>query len=137
MRPPPPARPWRTTSLPSGAQMVRRELSTIPVARLKEVTEGRLRLGKLESAGYSTVLSVFQSTPRQLTMIPGVGDQTAMQAVAAALQVARAVGDGLQVRIDLDPSNQLSTTLLQHVRLLENTEKDGFEQRVDNLNFCP
>ena len=114
------------------AQMVRRELSTIPVARLKEVTEGRLRLGKLESAGYSTVLSVFQSTPRQLTMIPGVGDQTAVQAVAAALQVARAVGDGLQVRIDLDPSNQLSTTLLQHVRLLENTEKDVDAAR-DNL----
>jgi len=104
--------------------MVRRELATIPVGRLKEVTEGRLRLGKLESAGYKTVLSILESTPMRLTAIPGVGDQTAIQAIAAARQVARAVDDSMQVRIDLDPSNQLSTALLQRVRLLESLERD-------------
>ena len=117
--------------------MVRRELSTIPVGRLKEVTEGRLRLGKLESAGYKTVLSILESTPMRLTAIPGVGDQTAIQAIAAARQVARAVDDSVQVRIDLDPSNQLSTALLQRVCLLESLERDVDASRDQLTRLTP
>ncbi len=35
-------------------QMVRRELSTIPIARLRDTTSGRLRLGPLEQLGVTS-----------------------------------------------------------------------------------
>ncbi len=60
------------------SEMIRRELQSIPVARLKDATGGRLRLGNLERAGYSTVLQVYDASPRDLLAIPGVGEQTAM-----------------------------------------------------------
>jgi superfamily II DNA or RNA helicase len=94
------------------SQMVRRDLAAIPVERLKDSTAGRLRFGPLASAGYVTVLDVLDTTPSALLSVPGVGQQTATQIHAAARQVAAAIEDGLQVRVDLDPGNVLSTNLL-------------------------
>jgi SNF2 family DNA or RNA helicase len=93
-------------------QMVRRELATIPVSRLRETTEGRLRLGPLEQAGFRTVLAILDAKPHHLRQIPSVGDTTATQAIAAARQIAAAVEESLKVRIDLDPANPHSTALL-------------------------
>jgi SNF2-related domain len=97
---------------PLRQQMVRRELATIPVERLRDTTEGRLRLGQLARAGFGTVLSVLDATPERLSRLPGVGAATATKAVAAARQVAAAVEEGLKVRVDLDPANPYSTALL-------------------------
>jgi hypothetical protein len=47
-------------------QMVRRELANIPVARLRDTTEGRLRIRPLEQAGLPTVLEVHDSSPGRL-----------------------------------------------------------------------
>jgi len=94
------------------SQMVRRDLGAIPVERLKDSTAGRLRFGPLASAGYVTVLDVLDATPSALLSVPGVGQQTATQIHAAARQVASAIEDGLKVRVDLDPGNVLSTSLL-------------------------
>jgi hypothetical protein len=93
-------------------QMVRRELATIPIARLRETTAGRLRLGQLEKAGFGTVLAILDASPYCLQQVPGVGTATAAQAVAAARQVAAAVDHSLKVQIDLDPANPQSTGLL-------------------------
>ena len=94
------------------AGMVQRELDTIPVARLRDVTAGRLRLSTLEKSGYATVRSVFNARPADLARIPGVSQETATHAVAAARQVAQAVEHDLRIRIDLDPQNKASTALL-------------------------
>ncbi len=81
-------------------ELVGRELRGIPVARLKDVTEGRLRLGALEQAGYTTVGQVLDAGPHALQQVPGVGLQSARQAVAAARQIAEAAKDYVAVRID-------------------------------------
>ncbi|HEY9472986.1 MAG TPA: DEAD/DEAH box helicase [Mycobacteriales bacterium] len=94
------------------AGMVQRELDTIPVARLRDVTGGRLRLGTLEKSGFATVRAVFNARPADLATIPGVSRETATQAVAAARQIAQAVEHDLRIRIDLDPQNKTSTALL-------------------------
>ncbi|MFF4758508.1 hypothetical protein [Streptomyces sp. NPDC001292] len=43
---------------PLQAELVALELESIPVARLRDVTEGRLRLGAVEAAGLRTVRAV-------------------------------------------------------------------------------
>ncbi|MFI2779865.1 DEAD/DEAH box helicase [Streptomyces sp. ALB3] len=87
-------------------------LASIPVSRLSEVTEGRLRLGALERAGYVTVGRVHAAGRYELRQIPGVGAQTADQALAAARQIAHAVRDTVTVRIDVDARDTATTALL-------------------------
>ncbi|MEU0357786.1 DEAD/DEAH box helicase [Streptomyces cyaneofuscatus] len=94
------------------ASLAGRELAAIPFARLKDVTDGRLRLGALEQAGFTTVGQVH-STPRyELRQIPGVGANTADQALAAAGQIADAVRETISVRIDVDTPDDTTTALV-------------------------
>ncbi|MFE4798098.1 DEAD/DEAH box helicase [Streptomyces sp. NPDC056708] len=100
--------------------LIRRELSAIPVSRLKDVTEGRLRLGAIEQAGFTTVGQVHGANRYELRQIPGVGAQTADQALAAAGQIAHAVRDTVAVRIDVDTPDESTTALVTAVhRLVE------------------
>lgn len=48
----------RAALAPIHAELVGKELESIPVSRLKDVTEGRLRLGALEMAGFASVRAV-------------------------------------------------------------------------------
>ncbi|MFJ8172116.1 DEAD/DEAH box helicase [Streptomyces sp. ADI93-02] len=88
------------------------ELASIPASRLADVTEGRLRLGALEQAGYTTVGRVHGAGRYELRQIPGVGAQTADQALAAARQIAHAVRDTVAVRIDMDAADAETNALL-------------------------
>ncbi|WP_392674138.1 DEAD/DEAH box helicase [Streptomyces sp. LN785] len=100
--------------------LVRRELAAIPVSRLKDVTEGRLRLGAVEQAGYTTVGQVHEANRYELRQIPGVGAQTADQALAAAGQIAHAVRDTVAVRIDVEAPDESTTALVTALhRLVE------------------
>ncbi|THA67148.1 DEAD/DEAH box helicase [Streptomyces sp. A0958] len=92
--------------------LVRADLVSIPVSRLKEVTEGRLRLGAVEQAGFTTVGQVYGASRYELRQIPGVGAQTADQALAAAGQIAHAVRDTVAVRIDVDAPDDATTALV-------------------------
>ncbi|NDZ57212.1 DEAD/DEAH box helicase [Streptomyces anulatus] len=92
--------------------LVGRELAAIPVSRLKDVTEGRLRLGALEQAGFGTVGQVHGTHRYELRQLPGVGAHTADQALAAAAQIAHAVRDTVSVRIDVDAPDDTSTALV-------------------------
>lgn len=92
--------------------LVGRELAAIPVSRLKDVTEGRLRIGAVEEAGYGTVGQVHEASRYELRQIPGVGAQTADQALAAARQIAHAVRDTVSVRFDVDAPDAPTTTLV-------------------------
>src|SRR5262249_20631014 len=50
---------------------VAKALEAISVARLKDVTEGRLRVAALKAAGFQTVRKVHQATTYDLLRIPG------------------------------------------------------------------
>lgn len=91
------------------------DLDAMPIDRIKDVTEGRLRLGALQEYGYRTVADVLRAGPSRLLQVPGVGESTAPKAFAAADQIRRALQDSIQFRIDLDPSDETSTALLRAV----------------------
>ncbi|MEU1185449.1 SNF2-related protein [Streptomyces sp. NPDC005820] len=102
----------RAAHAPLRDALVAEELRTIPPARLKEVTEGRLRLPALEAAGFDSVGAVYRASRHTLRQIPGVGPQTADQALAAARQLARAVEETVSVRIDVDAPEPRTTALV-------------------------
>jgi len=81
-------------------RLVEEDLDAVSVNRLKETTEGRLRLGVIESAGYRSVGRVLAAGRSQLQQIPGVGPETATKAIGAARQLQRALRESVRVRID-------------------------------------
>ncbi|MFE3374703.1 DEAD/DEAH box helicase [Streptomyces anulatus] len=105
--------------------LVGRELAAIPVSRLKDVTEGRLRLGALEQAGFGTVGQVHGTHRYELRQLPGVGAHTADQALAAAAQIAHAVRDTVSVRIDMDAPDDTSTALVVALHRLAEAGADA------------
>ncbi|MGD1222723.1 DEAD/DEAH box helicase [Streptomyces krungchingensis] len=110
----------RTALAPLRAELVAQELESIPVSRLKDVTEGRLRLAAVEAAGLGSVRAVHEASRYELRQIPGVGAQTADQALAAARQIARAVEETVSVRIDVDHPEPRTTALVMALgRLVE------------------
>lgn len=102
----------RSALEPLRAELVAQELESIPVARLKDVTEGRLRLGAMEAAGLTSVRAVHDASRYELRQLPGVGQQTADRALGAARQIARAVAETVSVRIDVDHPEPRTTALV-------------------------
>lgn len=103
----------RAALWPLQTGLVAEALREIPIAQLREATGGRLRLGALEEAGYTSVGSVHDAQPYALRRVPGVGEQTVAQAVAAARQIARAVEETVTVRIDPDRPTPQTTALVR------------------------
>ncbi|MET9965668.1 DEAD/DEAH box helicase [Streptomyces sp. NPDC006356] len=108
----------REALAPIHDDLARRELDVIPVARLKDVTEGRLRLGEVEKGGFRTVGQVLDAGPYRLRQLPGVGQQTADQTVAAARRIADAVRDTIAVHIDVDRPEPRTTALVMALGVL-------------------
>ncbi|MFD0686819.1 DEAD/DEAH box helicase [Actinomadura fibrosa] len=98
----------------------RAQLASIPVARLKDVTGGRLRLGPLEQAGLETVLDVLDSNPYRLQLLPGIGPQTANQLHAAAGQLAEAAERTAGIRVDVERRDEATTPLVVALHRLVN-----------------
>jgi superfamily II DNA or RNA helicase len=92
--------------------VVRQQLAELPLARLKETTQGRLRLGLIEAAGYRTVGQAAAAGVIRLQQIQGVGPQTATQVVAAARQLAIAMMQSVRLRFDPDARPPTQTRLL-------------------------
>ncbi|WP_214102818.1 DEAD/DEAH box helicase [Acrocarpospora catenulata] len=93
-------------------ERARAELATVPVARIKDVTEGRLRISALEEAGYATVLDVCDASVYRLHQVPGIGVRSARQILAAANQIAQAAVDAVSIRVDADRRDTPTTDLL-------------------------
>jgi hypothetical protein len=87
---------------PVRSAVVSAQLCEMPVERIKDVTVGRLRIGPLRDAGYTTVGSVRGVTAMRLQMLPGVGEQTATQAIAAARAIEERLAESAVVRFDVD-----------------------------------
>ncbi|MEV8595934.1 DEAD/DEAH box helicase [Streptomyces sp. NPDC052012] len=102
----------RLALAPIRDRLVAEELESIPVGRLKDVTEGRLRLQAMEAAGMTSVRAVHEASRYELRQLPGVGEQTADRALAAARQIARAVAETVSVRIDVDRPEPRTTALV-------------------------
>ncbi|MEU0966883.1 DEAD/DEAH box helicase [Streptomyces sp. NPDC005917] len=91
---------------------VRRELDAIPVARLQDVTQGRLRLGSVEQSGLRTVGDVLAAGPYRLRQLPGVGQRTVDQMLAAARSLSDAVHETVAVHVDVDRPEPGTTALV-------------------------
>lgn len=100
-------------------------LDAIPVARLKEVTEGRLRLGEVERSGLASVRQVLDAGSYRLRQIPGVGQRTADQVIAAARQVSDAVRETIAVHIDVDRPEPRTTSLVMALQVLVEAGPDA------------
>ncbi|QFY08739.1 ATP-dependent helicase [Nonomuraea phyllanthi] len=87
-------------------------LGSVPVSRLRDVSDGRLRVGTLEKAGYATVLQVLEASPYELQLSPGIGARTAAQIHAAARQIERAAAEAASIRIDVEQPTPLTTRLV-------------------------
>ncbi|MFJ3928010.1 DEAD/DEAH box helicase [Streptomyces sp. NPDC090022] len=100
-------------------------LDAIPVARLKEITEGRLRLGEVERSGLRSVRQVLDAGSYRLRQIPGVGQRTADQVIAAARQIADAVRETIAVHIDVDRPEPRTTALVMALHVLVEAGPDA------------
>ncbi|WP_078509815.1 DEAD/DEAH box helicase, partial [Streptomyces sp. Tu 6176] len=105
--------------------LVERELEAIPVARLQDVTEGRLRLGGVERSGFGTVGRVLAAGPYRLRQIPGVGQRTVDQILAAAHRLAEAVHESVAVRIDVDRPEPGTAALVMALHVLVEAGPDA------------
>jgi hypothetical protein len=104
---------------------VARELGAIPVARLQDVTEGRLRLGNVETSGLDTVGRVLEAGPYRLRQIPGVGQRTVDQVLAAARRLSEAVHETVAVHIDVDRPQPSTTALVMALHVLVEAGPDA------------
>lgn len=103
--------------------LVETQMAAIPIGRLRETTEGRLRLGPIEAAGYRTVAAAGTAGRHRLEQLPGVGPHTAAQVIAAARQLEGAVEKSVRVRFDPDRRPTLHTELLSALYAYEVAEQ--------------
>ncbi|MFF7051934.1 DEAD/DEAH box helicase [Streptomyces griseorubiginosus] len=104
---------------------VKRELDAIPVARLQDVTEGRLRLGSVEKSGLRTVGDVLEAGPYRLRQIPGVGQRTVDQMLAAARRLSEAAHETVAVHIDVERPEPSTTALVMALHVLVEAGPDA------------
>ncbi|MEU4149878.1 DEAD/DEAH box helicase [Streptomyces sp. NPDC026659] len=104
---------------------VKRELDAIPVVRLQDVTEGRLRVGSVEKGGLRTVGSVLEAGPYRLRQIPGVGQHTVDQMLAAARRLSEAVYETVGVHLDVDRPEPSTTALVVALHVLVEAGPDA------------
>ncbi len=105
------------------ADLVHAHLRNLPVERLKESTEGRLRVGSIPKAGFTTVQDVLDAGSARLQAIPGVGPQTATQIYAAARHVAATVEQTVPVRLDAERRDGRQLELLRSLRRYEDVDR--------------
>ena len=105
-------------------RIVREQMSRMPLDALKRATEGRLRLGAIESAGIRTVGAVQSLRRHRLEAIPGVGPKTSTQVVAAANQIQAALHKEARVRFDVDRRPPEQTSLLFSLRDVQAARRD-------------
>jgi superfamily II DNA or RNA helicase len=105
------------------AEIARSQLAKLPLDRIKDITQGRLRINTIERAGYRTVGDVL-GAGRRLENIPGVGPETASKAVAAARQLLAALTEETRVRFDPDDRTAGQARLLSALRDYDQAKRD-------------
>lgn len=103
--------------------MVNEQLFTMPIGRIRETTDGRLRLGPIEAAGYKTVGQAASAGISCLEAIPRVGTHTATQVIAAANQLHAAMMKTTRFRFDVNLQPEDHTALLAALSAYETVEQ--------------
>lgn len=104
-------------------EVVDRELATMPIKRLRETTQGGVRLGAIERAGITTVGAAAKAGAFGLQRIPGVGPHSASQVIAAARQLEHTMKENLWLRFEPDVRPRRQGALLQTLHAHEVAER--------------
>jgi SNF2 family DNA or RNA helicase len=104
-------------------EVVTRQLAEMPLSRLRETTLGGVRFGAMEAAGFTTVADMLKTSPQRLVQIPGVGQHSAVQVVAAARQLEQTMREGLWLRFEVDRRPQEQTAFLNELARFELVER--------------
>ncbi|MFC4333597.1 DEAD/DEAH box helicase [Salininema proteolyticum] len=88
------------------------KLRGIGLDELRRLAPKGMRLGLLEESGYDTAASIHAATHRELTVIDGVGPQTAEAVKDAAAEIARHLAPETSLRLDPDRRDTAQTRLL-------------------------
>jgi SNF2 family DNA or RNA helicase len=94
-------------------EVVARQLAEIPLARLRGTTDGGVRFGAIEKAGYRSVGDVTRASPQRLMQIRGVGEHSVYQVIGAARQLELAMKNNLWLRFETDRKPHEQQLLLQ------------------------
>lgn len=114
---------------------VEHQIDQMPLERLKEASEGRLRLGAVERVGFTTVGAARRAGRRRLEAIDGVGEKTATQILSAASHIEIKLRDVTRVRFDVDARPHTQTALLQALHHFDTVRRhvDPLEDRLAAL----
>ncbi|MDT9591597.1 DEAD/DEAH box helicase [Nocardioides zeae] len=93
----------------------RKLVSEMPVERLKDATNGQVRISALTSAGIKNVQQVLDQGGRILAL-PGVGETTCNRMVGAARTIWQTTVDEMPVRIDIRNRSSAATDFLKAMR---------------------
>ena len=115
-------------------RVVQEQIERMPLDALRTASEGRLRLGAVEAAGFRTVAEVRAAGRSRLQSIPGVGEKTSAQVLAAARKVEGALHNVTRVRFDVDGRPKEQTKLLAGLREWEVAHRliDPLQERLDS-----
>ncbi|WP_241989900.1 MULTISPECIES: DEAD/DEAH box helicase [unclassified Streptomyces] len=94
---------------------VRKLVAGMPVERLKDATNGRLRITALHDAGIRTVQQVLDRRSA-IQSLPGVGETTGNRMIGAAQTIWQTTMDEMPIRIDIKNRSQSTTALLKAMR---------------------
>lgn len=116
-------------------EVVKQQVASFPISRLRETTTGGVRLGAIEAAGFSSVGAVLSAGSSRLERIHGVGPHSASQVVAAARQLEVAMRESLRLRFDPDARPSLQGKLLRTLRAHEDADRIVAPLRDDTDQF--
>jgi superfamily II DNA or RNA helicase len=111
--------------------VIRKQLDELPLDKIKEVTQGRLRLTAIERAGYRSIGAVLRAGPAVLQSVPGVGPQTAAQVIAAARNFQATLERQTRVRFDPDARTPAQAQLLARLYAYEQVKANIPPQAPD------
>lgn len=116
-------------------RVVQQQLARMSLDELKKASEGRLRLNALQAAGLRTVAAANAAGRRGLQSIPGVGEKTATQVLAAARSIETALHNATRVRFDVDGRPDEQTRLLDglHSREMAHRLIPPLRERLDSV----
>lgn len=112
------------------AEHAERMVAALPVERLRDVSDERLRIAALEDIGITTVGQVRDQAHR-LRAVPGIGPRSAHHLVAAASTLFREADRGSGVVFDPDHPSEAATNLLRSILAFERgrlVEESGLER---------
>lgn len=102
----------------------RRELNTMDIDRLREVTRDQLRLGAVRDAGIQTVGELLRA-PIVAGHLPGIGETTAARINAAARSMQDAAREDAAIQIDARRQDTASVALVSALRQWEAAKNGG------------